>query len=122
MHENDTQVEAAFYRELGRKLFDKRMSRKMSRETLAREVGCHRNTVMRWEEGDCVIPIWMLLRICDVLCCNHLLILPAREYTWGREYQAMKREREGIKNAVQSERDPFITDAEINHLRKTVGC
>jgi DNA-binding XRE family transcriptional regulator len=111
-------IEAAFYGELGRKLHDKRVQRKMSREAVAQAVGAHRNSIMRWEGGD-AIPFWMLLRVCDVLCCQHFILMPAREFTWG-DLTALERERnQGLEKAVQIERDPILTDFEIKRLRKS---
>lgn len=112
----DGMIEGAFYAEMGKKLWRKRVQRNWSRAALAEEVGCHRNTVERWETGD-GISVWMLLRVCDILCCQHLLMLPSREFTWGGDYQRMRRERDQMCKAVQSERDPRMSDKEEAQLR-----
>lgn len=111
----DGVIEGAFYAEMGKKLWCKRTERGWSRAALAKEVGCHRNSVERWETGGS-ISVWMLLRVCDILCCQHLLMLPSREYTWGGDYERMKRERDQMRKAVQSERDPKLTMAEEMRL------
>jgi transcriptional regulator with XRE-family HTH domain len=113
-------IESAFYRELGRKLESKRKERGWHQQDLAAEIGVHRNTLLRWESGEGPIPIWMLLRLCDILCCQHLLLLPAREFTWGMDYTAMRQERDRMRKRVQAERDPRLTDLEEKHLRKQV--
>ena len=112
----DMSIEAKFYAELGRKLEGKRKQRGLSREDLARESGVHRNTILRWESGDSNVPIWNLLRVCDILSCQHLLLLPAREYTWGVELDPAQRERDrSMPKAVKSERDPALTLKERLH-------
>ena len=112
-------VEKAFYAELGRKLVGKRKQRGLLQQAVAKEIGVHRNTLCRWELGEMAIPLWMLLRLCDVLCCNHLLMLPDREYTWGSEYPAIKQERDGWRRAVQAERDKPIGEREERLLRRS---
>ena len=102
----DGEVEAAFYAECGRRIVAQRKRRKVSASELAAEVGVHRNTISRWESGDQAIPFWMLLRIADILECNHLFLTPGRDYTWGK-YYAYLRERDP-KRGAQSERDPPI--------------
>jgi transcriptional regulator with XRE-family HTH domain len=110
----DISIEARFYAELGRKLEQKRKQRRLSREDLARESGIHRNTILRWESGDSAVPIWNLLRVCDILSCQHLLLLPAREYTWGADYDPMQKERDrAMLKAIKSERDPILTRIEM---------
>ena len=109
-------TEARFYAELGRKLKAKRKQRGMSQDDLALLVGIHRNTVSRWEEGDAAVPIWNLLRVCDILCCQHLLLLPAREYIWGKDLEPMQRERDRhMAKAVQAERDPPFMRSPSRH-------
>jgi transcriptional regulator with XRE-family HTH domain len=102
----DGEIEAAFYGQLGLKLREKRKQRGLSRNDVALAIGTHRNTILRWEMGD-MIPVWMLLRWCDVLSCQHFMMLPARELTWGRELPKITRER-----------DPPISDAEAMKLRR----
>lgn len=82
----------------------------MPQQTLAAEIGVHRNTLMRWEMGEGSLPLWMLLRICDVLCCQHLLLLPARTYTWGEDLPQLNAEI-NLKARIQFERDrPGVTN------------
>jgi transcriptional regulator with XRE-family HTH domain len=80
---SDGQIEAAFYGEMGRLIAVKRKHRGISQADLGSLVGCHRNTISRWESGDESIPVWMLLRLADALSCQHLLLLPSRGFTWG---------------------------------------
>ena len=116
---NDIGIEAAFYRELGRKLEAKRKQRGWHQQDLAREIGVHRNTLMRWEAGEQGIPLWMLLRVCDILCCQHLLLLPAREFIWGILPHYVS-ERDSKKD-VQAERDTPITEKELYRLTRKVA-
>jgi DNA-binding XRE family transcriptional regulator len=115
-HNGVVGVEAEFYRELGRKLEAKRKERGWNQQSLAAEIGCHRNTLMRYESGEQVIPLWMLLRVCDILCCQHLLLLPAREYTWGA-LPLYTHERDP-KKGVQAERDKPVSDLEYARLTR----
>ena len=69
--------EADFSYEIGERIRQKRIQRKMSRETLAKIVGVHRNSIWRWEEGDCPIPLWMFLQVCYALSMPHTMMLPA---------------------------------------------
>lgn len=87
-------TEAAFNEMLGRNVWRKREQRGLSRATLAAEVGVHRNTIERWELGEGEIGLWMLLRIADKLNVNHLVLLPDREFTWGRQLKMAVRERD----------------------------
>ena len=48
----DGVIEGAFYAEMGKKLWCKRTERGWSRAALAKEVGCHRNTIERWEAAN----------------------------------------------------------------------
>jgi DNA-binding XRE family transcriptional regulator len=106
-------IEARFASEMGRNIEAKRKQRQMNQETLGEAIGVHRNTICRWESGDCVISIWELLRLADILSCNHLLLLPSREYTWGPDLHRAVQERDGrMRKSVQSERDPAITARE----------
>ena len=75
-------LESRFYRELARLLVAKRKLRGITQQDLARRAGVHRNTLARWEDGLGHIPLYMLLRIADILSCNHLALLPGREYVW----------------------------------------
>lgn len=103
----DGYIESEFYREMGAKIEAKRKQRGIAQQNLAAEVGVHRNTMMRWESGDCPVPAWMLLRIADILECSHVLLLPSREYAWGQDLQKLVKERDPGKKSVQSERDPI---------------
>ena len=76
-------TERAFNSAIGLIIESKRKERGISQQMLALSVGVHRNTLCRWESGERACPLWMLLRIADLLCCNHLVLLPRREYTWG---------------------------------------
>ena len=107
-------IEIAFNLELGSKLKAKRRQLKMSQQSLAAEVGVHRNTLCRWEYGLMSCPLWMLLRLADVLGCNMVLFLPAQTFTWGEDLGPMQRERDRhMRRAVQAERDPPLTRDEI---------
>ena len=88
------EIQTAFNRKLGYKIVQKRKQRGWTQSAMALEIGVHRNTLERWEQGEHVCPPWMLLRIADVLCCSHVLLLPAREYTWGGELRKLERERD----------------------------
>lgn len=88
------EIQTAFNRELGRKIVETRKARKWTQSALALEIGTHRNTLERWEQGMYSCPLWMLLRIADVLCCNHLHLLPAKKYTWSNELKEFVRERD----------------------------
>ena len=46
------------------------------------------------------MPLWMLLRAADVLCCNHLNLLPAQAFTWN-----------GLRT-LTDERDPQLSARE----------
>lgn len=107
-------IESAFNRELGRKIEAKRKQRKICQQDLAREIGAHRNTLLRWESGEGAPPMWMLLRIADVLCCNHLLLLPDVGLTWG-EAIMVAHERDSKKDLRHAliERDPPLRKEEI---------
>jgi DNA-binding XRE family transcriptional regulator len=105
------EIESAFYLELGRKLEAKRKQLKMSRQSLAVEIGVHRNTIFRWEIAEASMGIWHLLRLCDVLRCNHLLMLPGLEFTWGGELRSMTTERDP-KRRIRYERDPPLAKTE----------
>jgi DNA-binding XRE family transcriptional regulator len=107
----DGELEAAFYQELGRKLELRRHTQGMAQLTLAANLGVHRNTVMRWESGEMKCPLWMLLRAADLLGCNHLFLMPSRDYVWGL-YRDYLRERDPGKKAVQKERDPALKTIE----------
>jgi transcriptional regulator with XRE-family HTH domain len=113
MEVNDTVIEAAFYEHMGRFIEAKRIQRKMSQSVVAEMMGVHRNTIMRWESGDCRIDTWHLLRLADVLSINHLLLLPPRQYTWGRDLSRLFRERDERAMRIQEERDPKLTQREV---------
>jgi len=106
-------IEFAFNVELGRKLRDKRLQRRVSLEALGTQIGVHRNTIARWETGEFAMTVWDFLRACDALSCQHILLLPARGYTWGEDLGPMQRERDRyMRKAVQAERDPPLTEKE----------
>ena len=107
----DGELEAAFYQELGRKLELRRKAQGMTQQALAAKLGVHRNMVYRWEAGESAVPLWMLLRAADLLGCNHLFLMPSKEYTWGL-YRDYLRERDPGKKAVQNERDPALKTIE----------
>lgn len=100
-------IEKAFNKELGIKLQLRRKDAGFSQVTLAVEVGVHRNTLMRWEDGEAGVPVWHLMRIAYVLRCNHFEFLPGREFTWGSKNLAASRERDPVGD-IQRERDPQI--------------
>jgi transcriptional regulator with XRE-family HTH domain len=95
---------AQFYVELGRKVREMRKQKHMSQLRMAREICVHRNTLNRWESGESPFPLWVLLRVCSVLECNHLMVLPHREY--------IEASYRPPKMPVQHERDPRLTAAE----------
>jgi transcriptional regulator with XRE-family HTH domain len=102
--------EAQFAYEIGLRIRDKRLHRKMSREELGRRLGVHRNTVERWEDGG-HMSMWMFLRICDELSVPHTMMLPNHAIHLGAAIRQMVREREG-KKPVQAERDPPLSHDE----------
>lgn len=112
----DGQIEAAFYRELGRKLELRRKNCGLTQQALAVEIGCHRNEIYRWEAGISPMPMWMLMRISDVLGCAHLFLMPSKDYTWG-VYAKVWREGLPPKKDVKAERDPPLGYAEETKLR-----
>lgn len=116
----DGQIEADFYREMGQLIEEKRKHRGIAMQGLAKEVGVHRNTMMRYESGEQSIPIWILLRVADVLCCNHLLLVPKHELVWGGLREAIRERDPGRGKTVQRERDPIISMEEENRLRMKV--
>jgi transcriptional regulator with XRE-family HTH domain len=101
------QIEAEFYRRMGELIEAKRKQRHMTQTDVAYIVGVHRNTILRWEQGESPVDMWNLLRLADALSCNHLLLLPPRECTWGA-LPALEAERDP-KKGVQAERDPAWT-------------
>ena len=110
----DQQVETAFCVELGRKLREKRRQRGMSLEAVAHGLRTYRNQVWRWELGLAPMTPWDLMRIADVLCCNHVVLLPSRGFTWG---EALLPQNEpdatpAEKKAAQRERDPELSREE----------
>ena len=108
----DGEIESAFYRELGRKLELRRKAQGLTQQDLAAELGVHRNVLYRWESGISEMPLWMILRSADLLGCNHLFLMPSRDYTWG-VYHEYLRERDPGKKAVQNERDPRLTKQQL---------
>jgi transcriptional regulator with XRE-family HTH domain len=107
----DGLIEARFYHELGRNIEAKRKQRKLLQQALAAEVGIHRNTLMRYESGEYPIPLWVLLRLCDILECNHLMVLPSKEHVWGADLQKLTTEV-NRKRGVRSERDKPLSEEE----------
>jgi transcriptional regulator with XRE-family HTH domain len=94
-------IETAFYQRLGILLAAERRHRHLSQSELALILGVHRNTVMRWEKGECYVDALQLLRLADALSCNHLMLLPPKEFTWGAEgKKPVQSERELTKNAA----------------------
>ena len=112
-------IESRFAQELGRNIGSKRQACQWRQQDLAVEIGVHRNTLMRWEDGLSECPMLMLLRICDTLGCNHLSILPGRDFTWGA-YREAQRERD-IKRRIRYERDPALSEHEIMKLTGRVA-
>jgi DNA-binding XRE family transcriptional regulator len=112
-------IESRFSHELGRNIESKRKACQWRQQDLAVEIGVHRNTLMRWEEGLSECPMLMMLRICDTLGCNHLSVLPGKEFTWGA-YREAQRERD-MKRRIRYERDPPLRDKEIMQLTRRVA-
>ena len=110
-------IQSEFRTELGRRLLKYRRNEGISQTTLGQEVGCHRNTIMRWEQGQDSLDLWMLLRVCDVLHVNVMAMLPPTDLTWGRDLDPMQRERNrGLLKSVEMERDPVLTAQELGCL------
>jgi hypothetical protein len=57
------------------------------------------------------MPLWMLMRVADVLRCKPNFLVPSREYTWGI-YREYLRERDPGKKSVAAERDPRLSREE----------
>src|SRR6185437_10101545 len=95
------QIEEEFCREMGRIIENTRRRSHILQQGLAAEIGVHRNTLMRWESGEVACPLWMLLRIADVLKVNHLMLLPPRRFTWGRELRRFQAEYDGHRKPEQ---------------------
>jgi transcriptional regulator with XRE-family HTH domain len=110
---NRGEIESVFYAELGRKLRAMRKTRKISKCALAVEIGAHRNTIQRWENGETAIESLNLLRICDVLTCHPSALLPAGAFVWGDELKALAAERDP-KRCIRFERDPTGPDLHTN--------
>ena len=107
----DGEIEALFYQELGRKLELRRKAQGLTQQALAAELGVHRNEICRWEAGESAMPLWMLMRVADVLSCKPNFLVPSREYTWGI-YREHLRERDPGKKSVAAERDPRLSREE----------
>lgn len=112
------EVEHAFYAELGRQIAAKRRQRGVSQQNLAEEIGVHRNTLNRWELGNQDAPLWMLLRICDILECQYFMLMPDRRFIWGMDLETFKKERDGFRKSVQAERDKPVSEFEERKLRR----
>ena len=93
-------IEQQFNIECGRKIMEQRRKMGVHQQNLALEVGVHRNTLSAWEAGERGVPLWMFLRIADMLRCNLLHLLPSSSYTWGE----LRR--------FTAERDPALTREE----------
>ncbi len=106
------QVEQAFNQEMGSRIACQRKQHGFSQIALAFEIGVHRNTLMRWEDGGASLPTWMLLRIAYVLRISHLVLLPDRDLVWGTALEAAIQERDPVKG-VQSERDPQLQHRDV---------
>ena len=107
MNDHDYSIQDEFNRELGQKVRKARKHAGFSQTDLSLEIGVHRNTVGRWEEGEDSVPLWMLLRIAYTLQVSHLILLPTRELIWGRQLAGFTRERDPLKDIVE-ERDPQL--------------
>jgi transcriptional regulator with XRE-family HTH domain len=98
-------TESDFHYELGRNIRAKRKQRHILQYALANDLGVHRNELMRWEKGECRVPLYMLLHLADLLSCNHLVLLPPRASGWcpkpGPEMPPY--------SEAQEERDPELT-------------
>ena len=103
--------EDEFSYEVGRLIWKKRIQRKMSRETLAKIVGVHRNSIWRWEEGDCPIPLWYFLQMCYALSMPHTMMLPATSVRNTAILCQVERENLPTRKQVQAERDPRMSGA-----------
>lgn len=90
----DGAIEATFYQRLGSQIESTRKHRGISQTELGSLLGVHRNTIMRWESGESPVDLWQMLRLADVLSCNHLMLLPPREFTWGGDLRKLLRERD----------------------------
>ena len=100
-------VEQKFNQETGRLLVLHRKERGFSQSTLAAEIGVHRNTVARWEDGEAGVPLWHLLKTAYVLRISHLVLLPPRDMVWGLESERASNERDPVDH-VEKERDPQL--------------
>lgn len=107
MNQIDGAVEQRFNAEVGRLIQLRRKDRGFSQTTLAAEIGVHRNTLMRWEDGEASLPLFMILRIAYTLRVTHLALLPGRDMVWGTDLIRAARERDPLDGA-QWERDPQL--------------
>lgn len=104
----DGQIEAMFYREVGRRIRYWRLKGKFSQEAIGLEVGVVQSVVCRWESGEQRLTVFELVRLADVLGCAKSVLTPTVETAWGVEYKPLVRERERYgRRPVQSERDPM---------------
>ena len=102
-----------FYRELGRKLEAKRKACGIAQLDLARQLGIHRNTVLRWESGETAPDAYMLVRIAILLSTHLLALLPdIRHITIQVSAEIKPMPRRWHKKTVQAERDPALTNEE----------
>ena len=107
MNQPNGSVQTNFERALGEQITGRRKVGGFTQIALAAEIGVHRNTLSRWEDGDGSPDVWMLLRIAYVLRMNILVFLPGRELVWGSELAQAVEERDP-KKGVASERDPQL--------------
>jgi transcriptional regulator with XRE-family HTH domain len=98
-------TEAEFSYEVGEKIRQKRIQRKMSREVLARMIHVHRNTIWRWEDGDCPIPLWGFLQICYALSMPHTMMLPNTSLRNTALLNQVERESLPSRRLLANERD-----------------
>ena len=111
-------IEAEFCFEVGERIRKKRLQRKMSRETLAKIVGVHRNSIWRWEEGDAPMPLWYFLQVCYALQIPYFSMLPGEDLRNSELRRWIERENLPAKKSVQSERDPQMSQRAL--LRHTI--
>lgn len=98
--------EAEFSYEVGEKIRQKRIQRKMSQTTLAKIIGVHRNSIWRWEDGDVPVPLWYFLQICYALSMPHTMMLPATSVRNTALLNQVEREVLPSFRDLQRERDP----------------
>ena len=60
-------------RDFGLWIKQRREMKKMSQAKLAKKVGVHQNSILRWETGTQFPPLDMAERLIEVLCCKLIL-------------------------------------------------